>query len=66
MKTRSRIKDYKKGKYDIEFKMLLDDGVTCDDCLFCIRCIKMFGVKKTNTSCDFYPNRFVKKGVTEV
>ena len=63
MKSESRVKGYKPGTegWKAEYNMLLDDGVTCAECRFCRWCCSMFGAKETNTSCDFYPNRFLKK-----
>lgn len=39
-------------------EMKLPEGKTCGDCLHCIRCVGMFGVKQENTSCDFHPSKF--------
>lgn len=64
MKSKNRIHHfYREGTqdWDAEFNMLLDDGVTCNDCVSCKRCVAMFGVESTNTTCDFYPNRFTEK-----
>ena len=62
-KDLNRIKRYKQGTNDFaaEYNMLLDDGITCNDCIHCIKCCSMFGQKETDTSCQFYPNRFILK-----
>ena len=39
-------------------EMNLPKGKTCNDCVHCYRCTKIFGVTITNTTCDFYPSRF--------
>lgn len=44
-----------------EESMKLPEGKTCADCAHTKRCCAMFGVKPTNTECDFYPIRFVKR-----
>lgn len=41
--------------------MDLPEGITCADCMHTRRCVSIFGVKETNTSCDFYPIRFQKR-----
>jgi hypothetical protein len=46
-------------------KMELPKGKTCNDCVFVARCCAMFGVKKTNTSCDWSPVRFKEKQVKD-
>lgn len=38
--------------------MQLPAGKKCADCVHVVRCTTMFGVKQTNTTCDFYPVRF--------
>jgi len=38
--------------------MKLPDGSTCADCAHQSTCAQMYGVKSTNTSCDFSPSRF--------
>jgi len=61
MKSESRINPcYKKGTEDwkAELNMLLDDGVTCGDCIHSARCKAMFGGNNTNTYCQFYPSTF--------
>jgi len=60
MKTESRVKGYKKGSEDwkAEFNMLLDDGVTCSECMHSNRCKTIFGGNDSNTSCQFHPTRF--------
>ena len=41
--------------------MDLPPGTTCGDCVHVYRCSTIFGVKKTDTGCDFYPIRFQQK-----
>ena len=61
LKSKSRIKGYKEGTDDFnaQFNMLLDDGVTCSDCRHSIRCEMIYGGDNKNTSCQFYPNKFL-------
>ena len=40
--------------------MALPSGATCADCAHMKRCVGIFGVKPTNTSCDFFPRRFLR------
>jgi len=47
----------------IDNKMKLPEGKTCSDCMHCYRCTSMFGAEETNTTCDFYPVRFVARFV---
>jgi hypothetical protein len=65
MKSENRVKGYKKGAQDweAEYNMLLDDGLTCNDCAHCERCCSLFGQKPyvNEGKCQFYPNRFLKK-----
>lgn len=61
MKAESRVpKGYKKGTSDwsAEYNMLLDDGVTCGDCMHAYRCRILFGGDDGNTKCQFHPSRF--------
>lgn len=44
-----------------QYNMLLADGVACKDCHHCDRCTTMFDQAETDTSCQFYPSRFLKK-----
>lgn len=63
MKSENRVSNvYKKGTKDWkdQYEMLLDDGLTCNDCHHAYRCTSMFGSNLTDTSCQFYPNRFTK------
>jgi hypothetical protein len=64
MKSESRVKGYKPGTEDwrAEYNMLLDDGVTCNDCVFVKKCCSIFGQTPyvNEGKCQFYPNRFVK------
>ena len=39
-------------------EMKLPDNKSCADCIHANRCTKLFGVKLTNTECDFYPIAF--------
>ena len=47
----------------LETCMGLPSGVTCGDCANLPRCAGLFGCKPGNTSCDFFPRRFVAKAV---
>jgi hypothetical protein len=62
-KSIDRVKYHVFGSDDFwaEYNMLLMDGVTCSECKHSERCNTMFGGKDTNTSCQFYPNRFQHK-----
>lgn len=42
--------------YDAEMK--LPAGKTCGDCANCRHCTGMYGIKPTDTSCDFWPGRY--------
>lgn len=44
-----------------QYNMLLMDGDTCGDCAHSERCKAIFGGNDANTSCQFHPNRFVRK-----
>ena len=49
---------YKPGtkEWEAQYNMLLDDGVTCEDCIHCTdngSCCGIFGGSKTNTKCQF-------------
>jgi len=39
--------------------MNLPNGATCGDCVHVRRCVAIFGRKPTDTSCDFFPRRFL-------
>jgi hypothetical protein len=41
--------------------MKLPDGKTCADCAHESRCVKIFGAASTDTSCGFFPRRFVDR-----
>jgi hypothetical protein len=41
--------------------MKLPAGKTCADCVWCARCVTMFGAKPDNVVCDFAPSRFSQK-----
>jgi hypothetical protein len=70
MKSESRVKGYKPGTKDweAEYEMLLDDGVTCNDCRYVERCCLIFGQKPyvNDGRCQFYPNRFYPKKARRV
>jgi hypothetical protein len=63
MKSESRVKDYKPGTetWKAEYNMLLDDGLTCNDCAHVKRCCLLFGQTPhvNEGKCQFYPNRFI-------
>ncbi len=64
MKSKNRVNGvYKEGTKDWEYQynMLLDDGITCEDCYNCSQCCDIFGQSETDTECQFYPNRFSPK-----
>jgi hypothetical protein len=65
MKSESRVKNYKPGSEDwkAEYNMLLDDGLTCNDCVHITRCCSLFGQTPyvNEGKCQFYPNRFYPK-----
>ena len=63
MKSESRVKGYKKGTKDwaADYNMLLDDGVTCNDCAHNKRCFAFGFSRPGSERCDFYPNRFLSK-----
>jgi hypothetical protein len=65
MKSESRVKYYKPGSEDwkAEYAMLLDDGLTCNDCSHVNRCCSLFGQSPyvSEGKCQFYPNRFYPK-----
>ena len=44
-----------------QYNMLLMDGKTCEDCLHANRCCSLFGQQETDTSCQFWPNKFTQK-----
>ncbi len=44
----------------------LPSGLTCGDCQHGARCDMLFGAVRLNfKSCDFWPNRFVKRDLKE-
>jgi hypothetical protein len=65
MKSESRVKNYNPGSADwkAEYDMLLDDGLTCNDCVHVKRCCSLFGQTPyvNEGKCQFYPNRFYPK-----
>lgn len=63
MKSKSRVPaGYREGTRDWkdQYDMLLDDGVTCNECVHVGRCCTLFGQRPYINSgrCQFYPNRF--------
>lgn len=44
-----------------QYNMLLMDGDTCGDCAHSERCKTLFDGDNSNTSCQFYPNKFMRK-----
>jgi len=38
--------------------MELPEGTTCGSCVHLSRCLRLFGCKPDNTSCDWFPRRF--------
>lgn len=42
----------------VDDDMKLPEGKTCGDCRHIKRCTALFGVKATNTFCDFAPSCF--------
>lgn len=63
MKSKTRVHPaYKEGTRDwqAQYDMLLDDGVTCADCMHVKRCVSMFGQMAGHDYCQFYPNRFAR------
>jgi hypothetical protein len=64
-KSKDRVPShYREGSEDwqAEYDMLLDDGVTCGECVHLERCSLLFGGNASNTRCDFHPNRFYPRG----
>jgi hypothetical protein len=70
MKSKDRVKGYKEGTQDwnAEYNMLLDDGVTCNECAHVEKCCALFGQRPYVNSgrCQFYPNRFKLPAPPEV
>lgn len=60
LKSENRVRGYRKGTEDwnADYNMLLDDGVTCKECVHCDRCCSIFGQEEIGTRCQFYPSRF--------
>jgi hypothetical protein len=48
---------------DYDAAMQLPAGRTCADCRHCERCVGLGYSNAANTSCDFYPNKFLPKPV---
>lgn len=64
MKSKDRVPEgYREGTRDWQdqYDMLLDDGVTCNDCAHVKRCCALFGQEPNDESCQFYPNCFTEK-----
>lgn len=64
MKSKDRVPEgYREGTRDWQdqYDMLLDDGVTCNDCAYVKQCCGFFGQEPNGESCQFYPNRFTEK-----
>lgn len=65
MKSKERVEGYREGTPDWEadYNMLLDDGVTCNECAHVERCCELFGQRPYINSgrCQFRPNRFRAK-----
>lgn len=65
MKSENRVRDHKPGTEDwkVAYDMLLDDGVTCNECIHVERCCGIFGQKPyvNKGECQFHPNRFTAK-----
>ena len=45
----------------VNSEMLLLPFFTCKDCLYCRRCIDLFGGEEKNKHCTFSPSRFKLK-----
>ena len=63
MKSKNRVMSgYKEGTkgWQDQYDMLLDDGVTCNDCRHVKRCCDIFGQRPyvNDGQCQFHPNRF--------
>ena len=43
------------------YNMNIPDGETCGVCIAYTGCNGLFGCKTSNTACDWYPVRFIKK-----
>lgn len=41
--------------------MDLPAGKTCHNCHYVDHCVKLYGVKPENTTCDFFPVRFMER-----
>lgn len=70
MKSEDRVKLFKPGSssWNEAYNMLLDDGLTCNDCVYVEKCCSLFGQTPhvNEGQCQFYPNRFAfKKQVVE-
>ena len=64
MKSEGRVhKAFKKGTADWnnQYNMLLDDGITCGQCVHSLKCKEMFGGDDNNKTCQFFPNKFIAK-----
>lgn len=60
-KSENRIPEHFKKypkEWEVQFNMLHDDGVTCNDCAKSNWCKTIIGISGNETHCDYYPNRF--------
>jgi hypothetical protein len=46
--------------------MTLPAGSVCGGCVFVEHCVRMYGVTKDRTMCDFFPRRFKAAAPVEV
>lgn len=66
MKSKDRVPKYYRKEtkdWEAEYNMLLDDAVTCNECIHVERCCALFAQKPYVNSgrCQFHPNRFSPK-----
>ncbi len=64
MKSPGRVPAYYKkwpDEWEAQLNILLDDGVTCADCVHIPRCEALGYSWPARDQCDFYPNRFRSK-----
>lgn len=65
MKSPERVKGYRPGTQDWtdQYDMLLDNDVTCNDCVHVKRCCAIFGQGPyvNDGRCQFHPNRFRRR-----
>jgi hypothetical protein len=48
-----------KPEPDYRAEMRLPEGKTCGDCVHCSRCCAIFGHVPEDTSCDWWPSRYI-------